>query len=112
MKKRVEISSIDSRVFVKELLALGKLGATLPDNAGVFKGMMLRAQVEVDENVLVKENVNVRVIPNDKGRLKDNVRQEAKKTTARKTAAKKEELKDEALTDPSESTDSVASDSV
>lgn len=95
MKKRVEVSSVDSRVFVKEILVLGKQGATLPDDAGVFKGLMLRTQVEVDDNVLVKENKNVRVLPTDKGRIKDNVKTEVKKAAGRKPAAKKEELKEE-----------------
>ena len=95
MKKRVEVSSVDSRVFVKEILALGKQGAILPDDAGVFKGLMLRTQVEVDDNILVKESQNVRVLPADKGRIKDNVKAEVKKQAGRKPAAKKEELKEE-----------------
>ena len=103
MKKRVEICSVDSRTFVRELLALGKQGATLPDDAGVFKGMMLRAQVEIDDDVLVKENQNVRVLPQEKGRIKDNVKAEvAKKTAGRKPSVKKEEVKEDDLSDKEE----------
>ena len=101
MKKRVEVSSVDSRVFVKEILALGKQGAILPDDAGVFKGLMLRTQVEVDDNILVKESQNVRVLPTDKGRIKDNVKAEVKKQAGRKPSAKKDELKEDVVT-PSE----------
>lgn len=92
MKKRVEISSVDSRTFVRELLVLGKQGATLPDDGGVFKGMMLRAQLEIDEDVLVKENQNVRVLPQEKGRIKDVVAKAAvERKTVKKTTVKKEE---------------------
>lgn len=102
MKKRVEICSVDSRTFVRELLALGKQGATLPDDAGVFKGMMLRAQVEIDDDVLVKENQNVRVLPQEKGRIKDAVAKDAvDRKTAKKTATKKEETE----SNPSEEQD-------
>lgn len=59
--KRVEVATTDSRQFVKELLALGAAGATLPDDAGVFKGIMLRTAVDVPVDAIVKESPVVRV---------------------------------------------------
>ena len=59
--KRVEVATTDSRQFVKELLELGAAGATLPDDVGVFKGIMLRTAVDVPVDAIVKESPVVRV---------------------------------------------------
>lgn len=67
--KKVEVASTNSREFVKAILSLGAQGATLPDSSGVFKGIVLRTSVEIDEDVLVEQSPIVRVLPIDKKRV-------------------------------------------
>lgn len=90
-KKYVEVASTNAREFVKALLALGAQGASLPDESGVFKGVMLRAKLEIDEDVLVEEGPNVKVLPQDKKVAKAAKSEEAKPKRAAKKAVKKEE---------------------
>lgn len=75
--KYVEVATTNSRQFVKEILSLGAQGAILPDNQGVFKGVMLSCKLEVDEDVLVNTSPIVRVIPNLRAREQTKVKPSA-----------------------------------
>ena len=87
--KGVEVASTNYREFVKALLALGKLGATLPDDEGVYKGIMLRTSVDVPLDAIVEESPVVRV---QKHKIKKT---ETKKTTKAPRRSYKEEIKEE-----------------
>lgn len=99
--KKVEVASTNSREFVKALLALGAQGATLPEDSGVFKGVILRTSVEVGEDVLVEQSPVVRVLPTEKNKKKEaetDVKEAVeapKKEAVKKTAGKKEIAKDD-----------------
>lgn len=77
MKKRIEVATTDKRQFVKDVLALGAMGAALPDDAGVFGGIMLRTTLEVDEDTLVEPSGSVRVLPITNEEREAYIRQQA-----------------------------------
>lgn len=62
MAKYVEVATTQPRFFVEALLILGAVGATLPADAGAFKGAMLRAKVQVPEDVKFEVTNSMRVI--------------------------------------------------
>lgn len=71
-KKYVQISSINQRIFVEELLRVGSLGGVLSDVHPVRKAVVLAAVLEVAEDVDVGENAFVKVF------YKENDKQEKK----------------------------------
>lgn len=79
MKKKIEVFSTNARIFVSEIVRLAQLGATMPDNSPAFKGLILRAQLEVDEDVLVEGSPNIRIIP-----VSRKEREEKREKTVRK----------------------------
>lgn len=60
-KKHVVLATMDQRLFVKELLRLGKLGATLDESFPVYKSGFMRATLQVDASVDVGENAVLKV---------------------------------------------------
>lgn len=100
MKKYVEVASTDTRVFVKLILELGAKGATLPDDQGVFKGIVTRTKLEVDEDVLIEPHPAIRVIAAEKKvEEKAETNQETKPAKTTKVATKKAEVKVEDKTE-------------
>jgi len=108
LKKKLLVSSTDPRKFVEVIIELVKKGATLPDNTPVFKGMMMRATLEIDEDVYVEESPHVRIEPVTKDErqkyIKESelktpvVKEEAPKRAAKKAAkktARKQEVEQE-----------------
>lgn len=57
--KKVSVCTIDTRKFIEDLLALGKVGGVLTDECIATKGMFLRAEVlvPVDAPVELSERV-------------------------------------------------------
>lgn len=91
--KGVEVASTNYREFVKALLALGKLGATLPDDSGVYKGIVIRTSVDVPLDALVEESSVVRV---QKHKIKKNdENKKATKTATRRSYKEEQEKKEE-----------------
>ena len=78
MNKRVQVATTDSRQFVKDIIELAKLGATLPDDAGVFKGIMIRTQLEVSDDVVIQQSPSVRVLPTSKKEKEEYIKEKAK----------------------------------
>lgn len=93
MKKYVEVASTDTRVFVKLILELGAKGATLPDDQGVFKGIVTRTKLEIDEDVLIEENPAIRVIAAEKKEETKESKPAVKPATKTTKVVKKAETK-------------------
>ena len=93
MKKKVVVTSIDIRVFIRELESLIKLGATFTEGCRAIKRPTVSAELLIDETVPVKENAWVKVVPVDRSEeekveIKAPVAKKATKTRATKTATK------------------------
>lgn len=88
LKKKVEVATTSPRRFVEAIVELAKLGAELPKNAPVYKGIMMRTVLEIDESVLIPNNPIMRVIPVE-GKKRERLAQENASQTAAKKAAKK-----------------------
>lgn len=83
--KKVILSTINTRVFVQELIALAKQGAELTDKCVTFKTPTLTAELMIDDSVVVKQSPYVRVVPVDrKEDSVDAVVAKPKKATKRK----------------------------
>lgn len=91
LKKKLLVSSTDPRKFVEVIIELVKKGATLPDNTPVFKGMMMRATLEIDEDVYVEESPHVRVVPVTKDERQKYIKESELKTPVVKEKEDKEE---------------------
>lgn len=59
--KKVFVATVDARKFVEDLLKLGASGAVITDECIAYKGMFLRAEVFVEDNVVVETNERVKV---------------------------------------------------
>lgn len=93
MKKKVVVTSIDIRVFIRELESLIKLGATFTEGCRAIKRPTVSAELLIDETVPVKENAWVKVVPVDRSEeekveIKAPVAKKATKTRATKAATK------------------------
>lgn len=77
MQKKIEVATTDKRQFVKDILELGALGASLPETAGCFGGIILRTTVEVDEEVVVPQRPSIRVLPITKKERQEYIAKQA-----------------------------------
>ena len=64
-KKNVVLATLDQRLFVKELLRLGKLGAELDESFPVYKSGFMRATLSIDASVDVVESPVLKVFQVD-----------------------------------------------
>lgn len=101
-KKHVVVATLDQRLFVRELLRLGKLGAELDESFPVHKSGFMRATLQVDAAVDVGENAALKVftIKDEENTAKEapkepvEAKEEAPKPkarVARKTTAKSQQ---------------------
>lgn len=93
-KKYVQISSVNQRIFVEELVRVGKLGGELSNEHPVRKTPVLAAVLTVDEDVDVGESAFVKVFykETDKQEKKEEApvaKEESKDTTEDGKVAKK-----------------------
>lgn len=93
MKKKIVVTSIDIRVFIRELETLIKLGATFTDGCRAIKRPTVSAELLIDETVPVKENAWVKVVPVDRSgeekvEIKAPVAKKSTKARATKAATK------------------------
>lgn len=94
--KKVLVNTISTRDFVDSLLYLGSIGGVLTDKCAAYKGMFLRAEVEVDETTPIKESPILKVLAGEatKREIVESEAPVAKKTATKrvtKTAAKVKE---------------------
>lgn len=88
LKKKVEVATTSPKRFVEAIIELAKLGAEIPANAPVYKGIVMRTVLEIDEAVLIPNNPIMRVIPVE-GKKREKLAQEkASQPVAKKTAKK------------------------
>lgn len=104
MKKKVSVASVNAKSFVEAIIELASKGATITGETPVYKGMVLRTTLEVDEDVYVEESPIIRVLPTTKVERDSYVAQQASKRVIpakkTKTAAKKSTKKAVAKEDP------------
>jgi len=82
MTKKVSVSSTSAVRFVEAVIELSKLGAVLPKNEPVFKGVVIRTVLEIGKDVEIPTNPVTREIPNETGSSspkKDEKKEEPKK---------------------------------
>lgn len=105
MKKKIVVTSIDIRVFIRELESLIKLGATFTEGCRAIKRPTVSAELLIDETVPVKENAWVKVVPVDRSEeekveikapeVKKTTKTRATKAATKTTKTDKEENKED-----------------
>lgn len=105
MKKKIVVTSIDIRVFIRELEGLIKLGATFTEGCRAIKRPTVSAELLIDETVPVKENAWVKVVPVDRSEeekveikaplAKKSTKARATKATTKTAKTSKEESKED-----------------
>lgn len=89
LTKKILVASRDTKKFVEAILYLGSLGATIPDGKGVFKGVRMRATLEVDEETYVQEDSVIKVVPPSKEEVKASIEEKKKERQKKDSPAKK-----------------------
>ena len=59
--KKVAVATLDTRKFVEALLYLGSIGGKITNKCVAMKGLMLRAEVEVDADTPVNTDSVIRL---------------------------------------------------
>lgn len=85
MTKKIEVTSIDTQTFIKELYALFELGAKYNGGLAV-KRPVLAVHLEIDEATVIPANPCVRNIPQERVQAKLSVKAPSTKPVAKKAA--------------------------
>ena len=85
LKKKIVIASPIATNFVRDLVRAVQAGATIPEDHVAYKGMVLRTQLEADEDVIIEPSPSVTIIPVEQ---KDRDKKAKKAQKASKRASK------------------------
>lgn len=97
--KKIIVSTVDTRKFVEYMLYLGSVGGKITKKCKALKGLMLRAEVEVPSDTIIKQTPEMKVAAGAEYKDTESVvKKEDKpegdsvaKKAARKTTSKKVE---------------------
>lgn len=59
--KKVNVTTVDTRRFVQDLLALGAIGGVMDESCIAYKGILLRAEVLVPDDAVVETSERVKI---------------------------------------------------
>lgn len=92
MKKKVAITTLNARQFVKDIVYLAGLGAEFTDDCYAHKGMYLLAEMEVPTSAVVEESHTIKIKASSVRELLDKEKELVKKEVDPNKEYTREEL--------------------
>lgn len=97
MTYKYKVQSANAKRWLMAVLSLTEQGATLPEDASVFKGKWLRTVLESDKELDTKENRLITLLPPDNKSVVANVvekKEEEKEEQPKKKAGRPKKKKE------------------